>query len=85
MREAILRPSARASYNLMSDVEREAVRRRMNRLEHDPSADGRTTFAVPDIPGLFLYDDGIWQMVYAIPDDATLVIRSIAHALDLPP
>ena len=85
MREAILRPGARDYYDLMSDAERAAVDRRINRLERDPSADGRTTFAVPEIPGLFLYDDGTWQILYAIPDDATLLIRSIAHALDLPP
>ncbi|MGH2583791.1 MAG: hypothetical protein ACRDJE_02620 [Dehalococcoidia bacterium] len=85
MREAILRPPARAYYSLMSDAERDAIDRRIRRLEHDPSPDGRTTFAVSDIDGLFLYDDGIWQMAYAVSDNATLVIRSIAHALDLPP
>ena len=83
MREAILRPGAREYHTLMSDAERDAVDRRIQRLERDPSPDGRTTFAVPDSPGLFFYDDGTWQMVYAVPDEATVIIRSIAHVLDL--
>jgi hypothetical protein len=46
--------------------------------------DGATSFAVPGIPGQILYDDGEWQMHCILADDASLVIRTIAHALDLP-
>jgi hypothetical protein len=84
MREAILMPGAKEYRDLMSEAEWEAVRRRINRLEQDASPDDRTTFAVPDVPGLFTYDDGTWQMIYVVPDDATLVIRTIAHVFDLP-
>ena len=68
----------------MSDAEYAQTERILDRLEQDPSVDGHVTFAVPDIPGLFIFDDGTWQIVYSIPDDATVVIRAIAHALDLP-
>jgi hypothetical protein len=84
MREAILQAGARRYYQLMSDAEQAAIDARLARLERDPTPDGITTFAVPGVPELFLYDDGTWQMRYLVPDDATVVIRSIAHALDLP-
>lgn len=84
MREAILLSAARAYADLMSEVERADLDRRIVRLEVDPSVDDRTTFGLPDVSGFFIYDDGIWRMTYAVPDDATVVIRSIKHALDLP-
>ncbi len=82
MREAALRGQARAYYELMSPAERAAIAQRSARLERDPSPDGRTTFAHPDAPGLLVYD-GTWQMIYTVPDDATVIIRSIGQALDL--
>jgi hypothetical protein len=85
MREAAFRRAAYASYDLISQAEREAIDRAIARLERDPTADGLNTFEIPGTTGLLLYDDGTWQIVYALPDDATLVIRSIAHTLDLPP
>jgi hypothetical protein len=84
MREAMLQPAARTYRELMSDAERADIDRRIARLERDASADGLTTFAIPDSSGFFLYDDGVWRKAYAVPDDATIVIRSIKHALDLP-
>jgi hypothetical protein len=84
MREAVLRPPARDYRDLMSDAENAQTERILERLERDASVDGYTTFAVPEIPGLFVFDDGTWQMIYSLPDDATVVIRAIAHALDLP-
>lgn len=84
MREAILLPGAREYRERMSEAEQFAVERRINRLERDASVDSRTIYGIPDIPTLFLYDDGEWRMSYAVPDEATLVIRSIAHVLDLP-
>ena len=68
----------------MSDAEQAAIDERLARLERDPTPDGISTFAVPGAPGLLLYDDGTWQMRYLVPDEATVAIRSIAHALDLP-
>jgi len=84
MREAILQAGARRNYLLMSDVEQAAVDERLARLERDPTPDHVTTFAVLGAPDIFLYDDGTWQMRYFVPDEATVVVRSIAHALDLP-
>lgn len=84
MREAILLPRAREYRDRMSDAEQRAIVRRIDRLERDASVDGRTTLDIPDIPTLFIYDDGEWRMSYAIPDEVALIIRSIAHALDLP-
>ena len=84
MREAVLRPPARDYRNLMSDTEYAQTERILDRLERDPSVDGLTTFAVPDLPGQFVFDDGTWRMVCSIPDEATVVIRAIAHTLDLP-
>ena len=84
MREAILLPGARAYRALMSEAEQLEVERRINRLERDASVDNRTTFAIPGTSELFLYEDGLWRMTYATPDAATIVVRSIAHALDLP-
>jgi hypothetical protein len=84
MREAVLRPAARDYRNLMSDAEYAQTERILDHLERDSSADGLMTFAVPNIPGLFVFDDGTWQVVYSLPDEATVVIRAIAHALDLP-
>ncbi len=83
MREAALRGQARAYYELMSPAERAAIAQRSARLERDHSPDGRTTFAHPDASVLLVYDDGTWQMIYTVPDDASVIIRSIAHALDL--
>jgi hypothetical protein len=83
MREAILAPAARAYRDMMSDAERVAADRCIARLEGDATPDGRTTLAVPDVPGFFLYDDGMWRIAYTVPDGATVVIRSIAHVLDL--
>jgi hypothetical protein len=84
MREAAFYGQARTYYELMSDAERPQIRARVARLEQDPSADGAITLAIPDFPRLFLYDDGVGRMTYNVPDDATLVVRSIAHVLDLP-
>lgn len=84
MREAALGAEARAYYEIMSEAERAEVRRIRTRLEHDPAPDGWTTHDIPGVPSLLLYDDGAWQVLYAVPDEATVVIRSIAHALDLP-
>lgn len=84
MREAVLHGKTRAYCDLMGPAERAQVDQRLRRLELDPSADGVTTFELPGIPWLFLYDDGVWRMTYAVFDDATIIIRSIAHALDLP-
>ncbi|MGH2587427.1 MAG: hypothetical protein ACRDJE_21130 [Dehalococcoidia bacterium] len=85
MREAGFRGAARVYYDLMSPAERAAIDRIIVRLEHDHTADGMSTFDVPDVPGLLLYDDRTWQVLYSVPDEASLVIQSIAHALDLPP
>ena len=40
-------------------------------------------FTLPGIPDFFLYNDGVWRIAYAVPDEATLIIRSISHVLDL--
>jgi hypothetical protein len=84
MREAILSPGARTYSDEMSDAERAAIDRRIARLEDNPIPDQRTTFAAPSIPGFFLYDDEVWRLSYATPNDAALATRSIAHVLDLP-
>ena len=83
MREAALSGQARAYYELMSASERAEVRERITQLQRDPSPDGVTTFALPGIPGFFLYNDGEWRLAYAFPDEATLIIRSMSHVLDL--
>jgi hypothetical protein len=84
MREAILRPAARRYYDLMSEAEAADIDRRIARLERDPGPDGITILEVRDAPGLYLYDDGTWEMYFLVPDETTIAIRSIAHALDLP-
>lgn len=84
MLEATFRGAARTYYDPMSPVEQASIDRVIARLEHEPAVDGVHIFGVPGAAALFLHDDGAWQIAYAIPDDATLVIRSIAHALDLP-
>lgn len=84
MREAALRGSARAYYGLMSDAERDQVDLLLRRLETDPSADDVTTIDIPEMPNIRLLDDGMWRLLYSIPDEATVVILAISHALDLP-
>ena len=84
MREVALRGAARAYYALMSGAERAAIDQATRLLEQNAQPDGLITFEVPGLPSLRVYDDGTWQMVYVVPDEATVVIRSIAHALDLP-
>jgi hypothetical protein len=84
MRGAALRGKARDYYDLASAVERVQIDDRLRQLELDPSADGVIRFDIPGVPGFLLLDDGLWRMTYVVRDDATIVIRSIAHALDLP-
>lgn len=84
MREVALYGHARTTYDLMSPTEQASLDRSLHRLEEDPGPDGEITFAVPGVPGFFIYDDALWRLSYAVPDDATVVIRSITHALDLP-
>ena len=84
MREVVLRGEARAYYDLMSDAERAQVDERLGYLEHDPSANGTTTFDIPDVPGVRLFDDGTWRLGYRVPDEATVVVFVLKHALDLP-
>jgi len=85
MREITLRGAAKSYYqDVMSPLEHGSIQAAFDRLEHGPVPDGRTSFAVPGIPSQILYDDGEWQMHCILPDDASLVIRTIAHALDLP-
>lgn len=84
MREIGFYGRARTYYDLMSAAERETLDRCLHRLETDPAPDDVIVFAVPGVPGFFIYDDGVWRMSYTIPDEATIIIRSIAHALDLP-
>ncbi|MGD9894624.1 MAG: hypothetical protein AB7R89_04020 [Dehalococcoidia bacterium] len=84
MREAILSPAARAYRDEMSDLERTAIDRRIAHLEYHPAPDHVTTFAVPGVTGFLIYDDGEWRMSYAILNEATILIRSVAHILDLP-
>jgi ABC-type hemin transport system ATPase subunit len=83
VREAALRGSARTYYDLMSPGERQQIDDARRLIEHHPEPDGITTLAIPDSPHLYLYDDGIWQIIYALPDEATVIVLSIAHALDL--
>jgi hypothetical protein len=84
MREIAFFEPARHYYDLMGDAERTALDLCLHRLERDPTADGVTTFSVPGIRNFLLYDDGVWRLAYTVPDAATVMIRSIAHALDLP-
>jgi hypothetical protein len=83
MREAILRAGARTYYDLMSDIERTDVDRRLHWIEHNPEPDNVTTIAAPELPQFVVFDDRVWQIVYEVPDAATLLIHAIAHALDL--
>ncbi|MGE0540326.1 MAG: hypothetical protein AB7R89_09095 [Dehalococcoidia bacterium] len=84
MREITFFGAARRYYAQMSDAERATLDLCLRRLERDPAPDGVTTFSIPGIPDFFLYDDGAWRMAYTVPDAVTVIIRSIAHALDLP-
>jgi hypothetical protein len=84
MREIAFFESARRYYDLISDAERITLDLCLRRLERDSTPDGVTIFRVPGIPDFFVYDDGVWRVAYAVPDAATVMIRSIAHALDLP-
>jgi hypothetical protein len=83
MREATLIGQARAYYALMSTAERSDVRHRLARIERAPWPDDQTIFAVPGTPDFCLYDDGDWRLFYAILDEATILVRSITHVLDL--
>jgi hypothetical protein len=81
MREATFRPGARRFYGTLSNGEQGQVDILVALLERDPSVNDITTFWFPVPPHMFrLLDNGIWQLLYALPDDATVLIHSIAHA-----
>ena len=83
MRKAALRGSAQRYYALMSPAERQQIDERRQYLEQHPEPDDRTTFLVPELPGLRLFDDGEWRIIYSVPDDATVVILHLRHVFDL--
>ncbi len=68
----------------MSAAECAQVDERLASLEQDPSADGITTFEIPDVPGMRLFDDGTWRLGYRLPDEAAVIVFVLKHALDLP-
>jgi hypothetical protein len=84
VREPILLGDARAYYDLMSAGERAQVDECLLRLERDPAPDGRTTFAVPGMPDMYVFDNGAWWMVYRVSDAANPTVLVLKHALDLP-
>lgn len=78
MREAILRDNARRTFDALTSEERDDVLAIMFRLEIDAAVDNRTTFELPRPPLILrLFNNGIWQLVYQVPDEATVAIYSI--------
>jgi hypothetical protein len=78
MREAILRGDARRTFDGLTPEDRDDVLAIMRRLETDPTVDNRSTFELPRPPLILrLYDNGIWQLVYQVPDEATVAIFGI--------
>jgi hypothetical protein len=83
VREAVLRPGARATYLMLDEGERDAVDHRLALIEHDPSVDHRVKFEFPRPPLMLrLFDDGEWRILYYLPDQATVAIQAISHVLD---
>jgi hypothetical protein len=51
-----------------------------HRFEIDPSVDNRTTFDLPRPPLMLrLFDNGIWQVTFWLPDEATVAITGIVR------
>jgi hypothetical protein len=83
MREAILLSGARATYDVMGDAERRDVDHRLGLIERDQAPAAVTAFDDPAAPRVSIFDDGTWRIVYTVPDQATVLILGIRHALDL--
>jgi hypothetical protein len=84
MRERALRGDARTYYELMSPTERDQLDRALDRIEQDPRPDNVLIFDDPGLSGVRLFDNGIWRVGFTVPDDATIVVFAVKHALDLP-
>jgi hypothetical protein len=80
MREAVVRGQARYVYEALQEPELSDVLAILRRLENDPTVDNRTTFDLPRPPLMLrLFDNGIWQVTYWLPDEATVAIIGIVR------
>jgi hypothetical protein len=83
VREAILlgnAPRVRAS---LPAKERDELDALIASIEEDPSVDNRLKFDLPRYPLILkVFDNGVWQIVYDLPDEASVAIYSIARAID---
>lgn len=67
----------------LSEGEQDEIDRRLALIERDPTVDHVRTFDYPRPPLILrLFDDGVWQMIYYLPDEATVAVMAIANALD---
>lgn len=81
MREAALWGPARRTFDSLSEEDQAEVSRLVSLIEQYPEVDHKTTFNFPVPPLMFrLFDNHVWQIIYYVPDEATVVIRAIDRA-----
>jgi len=83
MREAAFSPPARAAYNQLSPEDQAEVSRLVSLIEHDPTTNNPlvTDFIRPPLV-LKLLDNGLWQIIFYVVDDATVKIHALAPVID---
>jgi hypothetical protein len=80
MREAAFTRAARATFGNLDSEDQAEVSRLISLIEHNPEVDNRRIFDLPRPPVILrVLDDGVWQIEFYVPDEATVVIRGIAH------
>jgi hypothetical protein len=84
VREVILLGNAARVRASLMDWEREELDSLLAQIEEDPAVDNRLKFDLPRYPLILkVFDNGVWQIVYDLPDEATVAVYSIARSADL--
>jgi len=80
MRESSFRKKAREAFDSLSLQDRTDVLYLALLLERDPEVDGVLKYDLPQPPLIFrLLRHMGWRIIYHVPDNATVVIHSIAR------
>jgi hypothetical protein len=81
MREAAFTRAARAMFGNLDPVDQAEISRLVSPIERNPAVDNRLIFNLPRPPLILrVLDDGVWQVEFYVPDEATVVIRGLARA-----
>ncbi|MGD9890055.1 MAG: hypothetical protein AB7R89_15820 [Dehalococcoidia bacterium] len=80
MREARYSDPARRYFDALNEKDQADVTYLVLLLEQNADVDNRLRFWYPQPPLMLrLLDDGEWQIIYGLPDAATILVLSIAR------